>query len=436
MTTLKLTPTELSKGVTLESNAKHTIYLLQVICARLIGLHFDTNKTFILPGGVANLTHIKSIYDDFGQSELLVIGHTDKSGEPSVNDPLSLRRAKSVAAFLQDDVDSWLEEYDKNLPSSRRWGQLEDHYMLNALEDITDRPAGEPLVKWFQKTRGLQVDNIAGPQTRTALITEYMGLDNTTLPSNVSIITYGCGENFPADSQQDSENNQEDRRVELFFFPKPDGVSPAPKGENATPDSQEYPQWLEAVTKTIDLDPNATPDVDEFEIHLLDFHGERMGNAQWCVVKDGNVIEQGIADDQGIATLLLENDLEEVELQWRSADFSGEASRYPHHKTLYLKAGTDEHFNPLQMLHNLGFNRHHETKENVLEFQSRYMSTHTGHLDDITDVLHDWHDTGNTPDLVNSDNQDAPEEEDEEDEAFFNHHVCSCADSPEVDQLG
>ncbi len=81
-----------------------------------------------------------------------------------------------------------------NRAGEKRWGAKEDQRMLASLPDYGSRPPNEGPVWWFQRTRGLVQDGIAGPQTRTQLITEYMAHDETTLPSQASLTTHGCGE--------------------------------------------------------------------------------------------------------------------------------------------------------------------------------------------------------------------------------------------------
>ena len=53
---------------------------------------------------------------------LLVVGHTDTTGEPEYNDRLSLERAEATNAYLTDDVDAWLTWYGTDRPPEKRWG--------------------------------------------------------------------------------------------------------------------------------------------------------------------------------------------------------------------------------------------------------------------------------------------------------------------------
>ena len=240
-------------GVALRSETPHTIVIQPSLSrARIVGAAFDTNKTFLRPDALPRIRDVVGLYGQHDGAELLVVGHTDTSGDPSVNDPLSLQRAESVVAYLKDDIDAWLRWYDSGVPSSRRWGAAEDHMMLDTvLLRRGEVPDGNP-VRHFQESRGLSVDGDIGPQTRRELVTEYMALDGTTLPAAITPVPHGAGENFPlADDgvalQVDAPDGQDDptdRRVELFFFDAPFGVLPEPPGDNSPAAGAEYLEWL------------------------------------------------------------------------------------------------------------------------------------------------------------------------------------------------
>jgi len=73
---------------------------------RLVGAFFDTNKCFLLPSAMTGIRKLVAVYDKHPKGEMLIVGHTDTSGDPSYNDPLSLERAEAVKAYLTDDVDA------------------------------------------------------------------------------------------------------------------------------------------------------------------------------------------------------------------------------------------------------------------------------------------------------------------------------------------
>lgn len=216
------------------------------------GLLFDTSKAFLLPSGLPMLRTIVTHYEHVAQPEVLIVGHTDQAGGADYNDTLSLERAESMAAFLRDDVEPWLEKYEASTSWEKRWGSHEDSLMLASLPDFFSRPPATSAVRWFQETRGLSVDGVAGPQTRRALITEYMQSDGTTLPDGASVTVHGCGESFPAQPGPDGTAAPENRRVEVFFFPPSLGVLPAPPGPISGPADPQYPTWVARAFNTLE----------------------------------------------------------------------------------------------------------------------------------------------------------------------------------------
>src|SRR5690606_18823023 len=112
---------------------------------------FDTNKTFILPTALPALEKIRTLYEELNPSELLIVGHTDTSGEPAINDPLSKKRADSMRQYLEDDVDGWLANYETSVPQKERWGPREDRLMLLKLPGYESKPPDESPIEWYQK---------------------------------------------------------------------------------------------------------------------------------------------------------------------------------------------------------------------------------------------------------------------------------------------
>lgn len=195
---------------------------------QLNGLLFETNKAFVVPEAVNSLKDIRSIYEQHNGYQLLVVGHTDTTGTPNTNDPLSLDRARAMLAYLQDDVDTWLSFYGAGVKAEHRWGVHEDERMQELVNDPS--------------------------LSRKELIAAYMRLDGAELDSgefDIEATAHGCGENFPLNDAGDGlddnpANNKEDaldRRVELFFFDPEFGVVPKPSGQNSKKGSTQYPEW-------------------------------------------------------------------------------------------------------------------------------------------------------------------------------------------------
>jgi len=238
--------------------------------ARLAGMLFEISKSFLLPDALRGIRQVKSFYDRFPTLQVLVVGHTDTSGTPDYNLPLSQERAAAVAAYLQDDVDHWLAWYGAGKPSEKRWGIREDKWMLSHLvddeggafwtepvDDVAWDEATKAAIARFQawanasRGAGLDVDGVSGPATRRVLVGEYMKEDGTTLPAGVEIATHGCGEHHPAVETGDDVALADNRRVEVFMF-EGEIVPPVPASEPHG-GCHEYPLWNEQVVEHIDV---------------------------------------------------------------------------------------------------------------------------------------------------------------------------------------
>jgi len=266
---------------------------------RLIGGFFDTSKCFVLPRGLDAIRGIVAMYVDHPKAKLLAVGHTDAAGKPAYNDALSLERAEAVKDYLTGNVDGWYKWYDASKPSEKRWGAKEDNAMIVTLPDAIERDPSEDLVRWFQRTRGLTVDGVAGTETRHALIPEYMSLDGTSLPKGIEVVPHGCGENFPAKATGDGEKEEENRRVEVFFFDGELGVEPPPKGKNSKPGAPEYAEWVKRTQRT--EDHVIVPGQALFRLRRL-LDDRPIAGAIARIQTSNGVIEQ-VADDQGIVRI-------------------------------------------------------------------------------------------------------------------------------------
>jgi len=268
--------------------------------ARLIGGFFDTSKCFVLPSGLEGVRGIVRMAGDYPGAKILLVGHTDTSGQPGYNDPLSLERAEALKDCLVQNVDGWLKWYKSSVSQDKRWGGVEDCDMILALPDAFSRDKSETPVRWFQRTRGLEVDGIAGDKTRGALVKEYMALEDTSLPEDIEVTTHGCGENFPEETTGDGVVDENNRRVEAYFFDGKLGVLPPPPGANSKAGSKEYPEWRRRAKRTEDFQHDADVWI---EIELLEDNGKpREAEAFRVVFSDGGVRE-GTLDAKGQARI-------------------------------------------------------------------------------------------------------------------------------------
>jgi len=251
-----------------------------VVMARLRGMQFDTDKTFLLPTALESVAWLADIYresglkgksgtalDSSGRPKTLayVVGHTDTSGKRDHNRKLSLERAQSVAAYLLDDVDSWLAQFEYANRTSLQWSKTEEKLMIQSL--VGPAAGGSNYVAVYQRWHNskpapkssalgarfasLDEDGSMGSETREQLVVDYMSYGGTSLDPRSIAGVYGCGEEFPLDgpdgeldpAPKDNQHEQEDRRVEVFFFDGEVGVIPEPGGDVAMPGAQEYPEW-------------------------------------------------------------------------------------------------------------------------------------------------------------------------------------------------
>ena len=65
------------------------------------GLLFDFDSDVIKPTAASNLQELARSLNKFGDSNILIVGHTDSQGDDAYNMALSQRRANSASAYLQ-----------------------------------------------------------------------------------------------------------------------------------------------------------------------------------------------------------------------------------------------------------------------------------------------------------------------------------------------
>ncbi len=291
--------------------------------ARLRGMLFETNKAFLLPSALEDLQKIRTIYEQNDHSELLCVGHTDTTGDAATNDPLSLERAKSTLAYLEDDYETWLSFYGSSVPESRRWGPSEDVHMIRALLDFDSLAAAGDPIRWFQRTRRLAQTGAADDELRTLLIKAYMALDGAELDSGEFDIVgkaHGCGENFPVDEsgeELDAEAPEDhedalDRRVELFFFDEEFGIVPAPSSDNSRKGSTQYPTWRKHAKASFESTKRGKP----LNVRLFDNAGKPLPATEF-EVQAGDVVVEGTADAEGFVRDIVDTTADSCVIRWQ-----------------------------------------------------------------------------------------------------------------------
>lgn len=285
---------------------------------RITGMLFETDKTFLLPRSLGSIKAFKRLHDKRRPRAVLIVGHTDTMGAKKHNLTLSVNRARAIEAYMRDQVEPWLDWYGSD-KGGQRWGVREDKYMLSHLVDASGAPfyagtidssatkeyhdALRAFQRWSNEARGtsLKVDGLAQGkgETRRALITAYMAEDETTLPAGATVLVHGCGELHPAKVTGDEVAEEENRRVEVFFFPGP--VAPPPRDPCPDPGCAEYEQWLGQAEETIDL----RDDLATLEVAVVDQGGLPVADAE--VTIDGLGADRGTSGPDG--RLVLEDQL-------------------------------------------------------------------------------------------------------------------------------
>lgn len=316
MAELTATAEELGKGIRIPIGAGEVIRVkIPLPRVRITGLFFDLNKCFLLPDAIPGIKGIKEQYGKSKGSEILVVGHTDTSGADEDNLTLSLERADSIAAYLGDDVAAWDAFFADVKGDTKKWGTREIQLMLSKLPDgqtpFYGGSAGGTLddetrqaIGDFQAANGLPANEKIDAPTRKAIITQYMALDGTSLPKDARLVTHGAGESFPASETGDGVRDQDNRRVEIFFFTgKID--PPPPKDKKSRKGSTEYPAWRDKVTESVDFSGDGSPPPPrDFHVSALlrsNSGAFILANRPFVLTITGGGTVEGTTDADGLA---------------------------------------------------------------------------------------------------------------------------------------
>ena len=83
----------------------------EVICARILdGVHFDHDFTFVRPEAKPILREIVDDINRDSARQVLLVGHTDRSGSNAYNLALSDSRARSVFGYVTNQPGVWMDD--------------------------------------------------------------------------------------------------------------------------------------------------------------------------------------------------------------------------------------------------------------------------------------------------------------------------------------
>lgn len=191
----------------------------QVNGRELISIVFDNNRSFLRPEAKEDLFLAERHVNENAEIQPFVVGHTDLIGQPPPNDTLSARRARSIVAYLTNDVDAW-----RALRRDESWGLAEGQYMLQFLGFYTgfvDNETGRrtrDALEAFQREFCLRVTRTLDDDTWDVLLDQYLFARNAVIfPERFERHrSIGCGEQHPLINREQSL--QQNRRVEVLFF--------------------------------------------------------------------------------------------------------------------------------------------------------------------------------------------------------------------------
>lgn len=211
------------EGFDLATDQKYTLVVepWEVLgCAALPGVTFRFGDSFLIPRAAEALQGLGALVAAKGEEgKLLAFGHTDKVGAAGANKSLSERRAKAAVALITNDLEGFVA-----IDQEESWGLevvqtclLELGYRPGPI-DGKQGPKTKAAVEAFQTDQSLDVDGIAGPDTRRALYRDYLAKLTLGLAPEAFLepAALGCGELHPVvETEQSCEDN---RRVTFFMF--------------------------------------------------------------------------------------------------------------------------------------------------------------------------------------------------------------------------
>ena len=191
-----------------------------IACAKVKGITFDSGESFIKPDVVDTLKTLARELQQYPAAKVMIWGHVDddekKDDDPDYAKKLSDNRAKSVHAFILNDVDTWMKLYNEE-----GWTAGVFRIILKDLGKNVDNPNTQAAIKRYQTTKGIGGNGSLTEATKKALFKDYMTKHDVDLPGDVDKARFmdplymGCSY-FNMEGDADQMN----RRVMFYLFHK------------------------------------------------------------------------------------------------------------------------------------------------------------------------------------------------------------------------
>jgi peptidoglycan hydrolase-like protein with peptidoglycan-binding domain len=269
---------------------------------RMVGMLFDGDKCFLLPQALDGIKSVVAMHQAHPAAKVVIVGH-EGGDEVEGSVDLALGRAKILADYLTSKPDDWMTWFGSDKSDRQRWGVREVQLMLSALPG----PGGKAFydgsspgvmddktvaaLKAFQTANGLTVDGKPSSDTRTALVKQYMSIEDTSLAAGVEPVAHGCtgheDDTITADGLQ-----PDDRRLEVLFFDT--DIKPAPSGDTSDGGSPEYPAWRARLVQTVDFENHG------IHVQIVDTKKQPVPLSQ--VRLDGPAPQDTTTDEHGFVT--------------------------------------------------------------------------------------------------------------------------------------
>lgn len=270
----------------------------------------SVGRTFPKPSSIPMLRDIAVRAAQDPSVKLIVVGHTDSTGDSAVNVPLSLARAQAVSAFLTGDADYFRKRFDITDPLSE-WGWEEVQWMLSAVEidgdpcyaGYVDGHASDmtqAALAAFQMHNDLRATHTCNDETLAKLIEQYLDVLGAARPKPSQILAHGAGSSIaprafgkggqPLDGlEYKNEGFVGYRRVEVFLGSGSIQPSPATFDQS----NAAYAVWCGAVVEELQGSHSFT-----LRVRLVDLYGSPL--AEQAV----DILDYSEGDETVVASIM------------------------------------------------------------------------------------------------------------------------------------